>query len=413
MANELSNTVTIFLLYLFIFLKYVFFSEYLFDIQFFVSNLLMLLLTLMNLLADRLSDKLKDIGKFLGHTMFISVCFSVVSGFISLIYNIVFVYGFVNTIVAVYFLSTFLMSSIINMFARQLIESISQSNIGSKFLDLLNYYYNTYIVSKKIYERVKIFLKKIARNYVLFYCKIIMNKFIKINNELSDNQQSKLIKSKIDNKCSSTKNYIIEQIVQPYFIRSFQAALEKDVFEMPFNPNMGLYTNNKIDTKIVKPIGNQYKTTLPSNNIDMNFLGNNKIIDDSMDDLDDNDTDLDNSLKVSEEQIKDAEKLDNELNRELSEKSKELTPEEKKNALRKKVAEKKAARTAGRGQQAKQNMSNIMAMPGMNEMFETMLQGDNLEKIMKQMPQNNVSMQMPNIDANQMKQIMRSINKKK
>jgi len=367
----------------------------------------------MNLLADRLSDKLKDIGKFLGHTMFISVCFSVVSGFISLIYNIVFVYGFVNTIVAVYFLSTFLMSSIINMFARQLIESISQSNIGSKFLDLLNYYYNTYIVSKKIYERVKIFLKKIARNYVLFYCKIIMNKFIKINNELSDNQQSKLIKSKIDNKCSSTKNYIIEQIVQPYFIRSFQAALEKDVFEMPFNPNMGLYTNNKIDTKIVKPIGNQYKTTLPSNNIDMNFLGNNKIIDDSMDDLDDNDTDLDNSLKVSEEQIKDAEKLDNELNRELSEKSKELTPEEKKNALRKKVAEKKAARTAGRGQQAKQNMSNIMAMPGMNEMFETMLQGDNLEKIMKQMPQNNVSMQMPNIDANQMKQIMRSINKKK
>ena len=54
---------------------------------------------------------------------------------------------------------------------------------------------------------------------------------------------------------------------------------------------------------------------------------------------------------------------------------KSTTDEERKATLKRKMAEKRAARTGNRSQKTTQNIANIMNMPGMNEMMETMLKG--------------------------------------
>jgi hypothetical protein len=364
----------------------------------------------MNIIGDKLTNELKDIGKFLGHAMFVSVCFSLVCGFISLIYGIIFYFGFVNTMITINIICMLSMSSLVNLFKQELVRYFSKSNIGNKILELLNYYYNTYIISKKYCDKIAIFSKYIFQNYVWMYTKIIFNKFMKINNELCDNKQSIVVKNKLDVKYSNAKNYFVEQIVQPYFIKSFQDALENDPFSLmnPLNPSGTDFLINSMDK-------NQYKNNVSNENMNMNtsFLTNNKLNEkDNLDDLDDNEIDLKNVPEVSKKQIEDAEKLEKEIT--VHENKKPiLNVEDKRAALRNKMAEKRTARTGGRNPKAmQQNMANIMNMPGMSQMMETMMKGDNLEKLMKQIPQDKLGKHSGAIDPEQMKQLIKSMNKK-
>ncbi|XWV26572.1 hypothetical protein QJ857_gp0495 [Tupanvirus soda lake] len=394
MMQELSNMTTIFLMYFFIILKNLLFSNSFFDMQFMASTLLVTLSSTIMFYPERLTNEMKDIGKFLGHAMFISVCFSLVCGFISMIYNILFYFGFVNTIICLNIICMFFMSSMVQMFKQQINDKLSKSNVGNKILNAINYYYNTYIISKKLGKKIMDFSKFVVLNYVWVYCKIVFYKFLKINNELSENTQSQIVKTKLDNKYSGVKNYISEEVIQPFFIKSFQSALESNPFAVI----------NNIDKDNQKP----YKNTLSNQNINMSFLTNTKINqNENIDDLDD-DLDLSNVPEVPKEQIEQT--IISE-----QEKPKVLTTEEKRAALKRKMADKRANRGgANRNQKSMQNnMANLMNMPGMNEMMETMLKGDNLEKLMKQIPGDKVGMQMPNVDAEQMKQLIRAMNKKK
>ena len=426
MDQELSNMATIVFVYFFIFVKYLFLSNSYLDMQFITSSLLVVLLSWMNTCPDKLTNEMKDLGKFLGHAMFISVCISLVCGFISFIYNILFYFGFINTIIVLNISCMFLMSNLVSVFKQDLNEKLSKSNIGNKILDLITYYYNTYIVSKKLGQKILEYIKIFIKDYLWVYIKIIYNKFIKINKELSNNSQSKIVKTKLDDKYSNAKNYITEQVAQPFFIKSFQSALGNDPFAMA-NLNKEIVTNKK----------NPYKNSLLNQGMNMNIISNTEVNDkDDLDDLDE-ELDLTNVLEVSKSQIDDAEKLEKELSqKELSQKKelsrkqsapksvtsepKLLTPEERRAALRRKVAEKKGSRTGVKNQQTTQNqiamqnqMANLMNMPGMNEMMENMFKGDNLEKIMKQMPKDKTNGQIPNIDQEQVKKMMRSMNTKK
>ena len=162
-----------------------------------------------------------------------------------------------------------------------------------------------------------------------------------------------------------------------------------------------------------------YKNNPLYTNMNMNFLSNTNITNqDNLDDLDE-EVDLTNVPEIPKSQIDDAEKMEKEKESpQIHFEPKVMTAEERKAALRRKLAEKKTARTGGRSapqmktqmqaNQMQNQMQNLMNMPGMNEMMETMLKGDNLEKIMKQMPMNG----MPNVDPEQMKFFFQTMNKK-
>lgn len=230
--EEISNMSAILLLYLFIFFKYLFYAIKFFDMQFITATLMIVLLSWINMSADKIPDEIKDSGKFMGHIMFISVCFSMFSEIINAIYCIIFRYGFVNTIIILHVFFLVSMSGLINIFKEKIKFYLSKSHLGNMILNGLNYYYNTYIVTKKYNERIMEIIKYYFNNYVWYYTKIIFSKFVKINVELSDNQQFKIVKNKMNNKYESIKQFAVEKMIQPYVMSSIQSALEKDPFSL-------------------------------------------------------------------------------------------------------------------------------------------------------------------------------------
>ena len=121
----------------------------------------------------------------------------------------------------------------------------------------------------------------------------------------------------------------------------------------------------------------------------MSFLTENKIKDEFLDDIDDDlDDDLDDIevIKPSEEQLAEADELDKKL-KGLD--KKEMTREEKRAALRRQIAEKRNNRGVGRQVMTtrscnpKKQMAQAMNIPGMKDMMDTMMKGDNIEKLLQ------------------------------
>ena len=413
MIEELQSIIA---MYVFILIKYLLFATSFFDVQFIIASLLMMLLVWLNYYTGTLSNETEDKCKFLCHSMFVSVCMSLVCNFISLIYGVLFYFGFVNTIITVNIVSMFLMSELKKNISESVTSYLSKSTYGTKFLELINYYYNEYILSTNIYETVVSYVKYFLVNYVWVFIKSLYDKFMKINSSLCDNEQSKTVKNKLDNRYASTKNYIIEDVVQPYCIKSFQDALENQAFQLE-NQTFPPETNRRI-------LKNPYKTIIPNNNISMSFLQKTDMKnDDNVDDDLDEDIDLSNVPVVPEKQITEAEILDKQIkeekNKPVQAPVKILTPEERRAALQRKLAEKRAARTPGMGrrnvksnQKEMDNIFNSMNMPGMDQMMENILKGNNLEKLMKQIPQDQLNKQMSPAETEQMKKMLLSMSKK-
>lgn len=163
-----------------------------------------------------------------------------------------------------------------------------------------------------------------------------------------------------------------------------------------------------------------YKNNLFNNDINnMSFLENTNLKDDddNMDDLDDFDLtavpvpDVNTKKQINEENQTKKKKTND--NKEGSDEN--LTRNEKRAALRKKVAEmkKKSRNPQDTSAAAKKNLNNVMKMPGMDKLMETMMKGNNLEKIMKEIPQDKLGVPKSDVDINQMKKLIQSINNKK
>lgn len=154
----------------------------------------------------------------------------------------------------------------------------------------------------------------------------------------------------------------------------------------------------------------------------MSFLSNTKINEaDDFDDLDE-EVNMDNVPKVSEEQIKEAEIIDKEVKKDLGQTPTvdftPATPEERRAMLKKKLAEKRRAarngnnRNLNKSQPLMANMKQMMDTPEMKQMMDVMLQGDNLQKILKEIPPEKLGINMPGFNPSQMKKIMQNMKPK-
>ena len=404
MPQEISNISAVLLLYIFIFFKYLFYAVSYFNIQFIMATIMISLLSWINITHDSIPEESKQTAKFIGHTMFISVCFSLLNEMLLFVYSKIFYYGFANTIILFYMGSLIAMSKLATIFKDKITFYFSKSHLGNFILISLNYYYNTYIIAKKYNQKIIKLFKYYFNNYVWTYVGIIAKKFLKINVELSDNQEFNIVKKKFNQQCSNIKQIVIERAVQPYFIKTLQESLLRDPFDQT--------QNNATHLNLTS-----YKNSLNNNNIDMSFLSNTNL-EDNNDDLDDlDDVDLSDVPDAPANQELDE---DNEQEQTVPQKNvsknpakgsnKKIAPEkmtrqERRAMLRKKIKNKQMER--GGNKNAKQTMK----APGMQKMMETMLKGDNLEKIMKDFP-------MPNqgtgqsLDANKMKKIIQSLGNK-
>lgn len=390
MFQNLSTFKIISLTCIFIFFKYMLFGGNPYDFQYILSILLFVTNAVINFYGNYLSNDIRDTGKFMEHTLFISVCFSLVCNLISCIYGIFFYYGFINTIIMLNMIIFVTISGFVNIFGQQIVNFLGKSTLGSKVLMLLNYYYNTYILSMNIGQKIYHNGAKAVKKSWIF-TKIFVKKYFHVYQDLSNNTKSKLVISNLSTKIENTKSYFINCMLQPYFIRSFSDTLMNDPFRCNIE-KLGDSQKNKDDIS--------YKNTLCNESINMNFLDKSKIEED-FDDLDEQ-PDMSNVMEVSKEQIDEAEKINADVQNVSSSEVRRIK-------YRQKIAEKKMQRT---GKSRNQTINpDLMNMPGMNEMMQTMLQGNNLEKLMKQMPRNNDTLQMPTLTPDQMKNFIKTLTK--
>lgn len=395
--QEISNISTVLLLYIFVFFKYIFYASSYFSLQFIMGTIMIGLLSWINISHNKITEESRQTGKFIGHTMFINVCFSLFNEAISFIYSKIFYYGFVNTIILVYIVFLIAMSKLTSTFKAKIRSRMSKSNLGNTILNLINYYYNSFIVTKKYNEKIVKVCKYYFNNYIWVYSKIVLSKFIKINNELGDNKEFNSVKKKINDQCSNIKQIVIERAVQPYFIKSLQESLTNDPFDE---------TQNKV--RHLK--GMSYKNSLLDDSIDMSFLNNTNLVEnnDDLDDLDD--IDLSN---VPDAPTNQDEELDEEtIQQPFKNTVKKVAPEkmsrqERRAMLRKKIKNKQMERGGNK------NVKQAMKMPGMQKMMDTMLKGDNLEKIMKEFPMGGQNGLGQNLNADKMKKIIQGLSKNK
>lgn len=346
-------------LYCTIFLKYWYLSTDYFDTQFILSNLLMGILTWINF--DNINNEMRETGKFISHSIFISICLSLIGNFIFFIYSIIFYFGFVNTIILTNIFGMCLLSEFFIKIKNYLINHLLKYKwIFEPFYCLSKYIW----IPELINNYSNIFTQYVWPNCIVVL-KALFDHFMKINKYLSDNKESKIVKDKISKKYYDTMEYIIF-----YNIRSS--------FASPKFQNM--------------PTILPYKNNLPPIDINMSFLKNTNLDDDDLDDLDE-DINLEN-FPVPEKNIEP---------QPITEKI--LTSIEKKAALGRKIAEKRNARTMGNRNKkmAQEQMGNIMNLPGMNKIFETISTDENMDQILRQ---------VGNTDPNQLMNILTSMDKK-
>lgn len=350
-----DDSITLFILYYIIFIKRIILDIEIIDFQLILLNVLSLFILFITI-NNSISKYMFNICKFIIHIIFMYICFTFIYDIMKLFYSLIFYFGFIRTIIII---NVFLIvSSFINVIINKIYSNLSKSNLGNKILNMVDDYYNVYIAPRKI----EYCLYRIFKN-ILYYCRLYINRLWELNIELSNNEQSQNIINYLNNKYQNAKNTIIEMVVKPYFIKLMENMLNNDI--------------------------NYYKDILDSDNIDMDDISN---IDD---DLDIDINNISNDHKDENINIVD----------------------EKKRKLKKRISEKKAIRVGDIPRKCKyvnsksmnKDMFNLTNMPTMNEMMETMLKSDNIEKIMKQIPPEKLNMQTPNLDPEIMKQVMQSM----
>lgn len=350
-----ENSITLFILYYIIIIKRIILDIEIIDFQLILLNVLSLFILFVTI-NNSISKYVFNICKFIIHIIFIYICFTFIYDIMKLFYSFTFYFGFIKTIIVINIF--IIINGFVNLIINKIYINLSKTYLGNKILNMINDYYNVYIAPKKIGYHLCLIFKNI-----LYYCKQYINRLWKLNVELSNNEQSQNIINYLDNKYQNAKMNMIEMFIKPYFIKLMENMLNNDI--------------------------NYYKDILDNDDIYMDDISN---IDD---DLDMDINNISNDNKNENINIVD----------------------EKKKKLKKRILEKKAIRVGDIPRKCKyvnsksmnKDLFNLTNMPSMNEMMETMLKSDNIEKIMKQLPPEKLNMQTPNMDPELMKQLMQSM----
>lgn len=336
-----SKTNSVCLSYLLLLTKYALQDSFL-NFPFIASSLFMLLYSL--ILTTHISP---DNLKFIAHSLFASIVIIFFCDLVALVYNILFYFGFVNTIIFVKF--------IIILFGSEIPD-----NIASKLSEYRLFRYITQKVINLCSKLVEMFYRYNVHIYVLNYLwnftKYLFGKLTAIHYQLSDNSRTRLVQNKLIAKYGEMSSHVMSFATQSYVNTMFS---------------------------------NQEKN--PSSNISMSFLSNTKV-EEIDDDLDDEPTEtVAHVVEPTPEPV-------------------EMSKDERRAILKKKCAAKRKGLRENkhnpREMQANaMNMKNMMNTPLMKQMMESMLKDDGLKNMMSQVSSPN---QM-NFDTTQLNEILQGV----
>lgn len=311
--------------------------------------------------------KYVDLMTFVNHIIYTILLINIVSSVINFFCYIIFYYGFSNSVLIIYMTSIFFLSNIVTVFKTKLLSLSDKYVFVSKCLKILNYYYNTYYVTLKLGNIMYIYLCKFSQQ-VWIFLKFIHTNLYNLEKQYSNNSQTAIYKNNLSNSYKQKKDYFLNRVVDTCFYY-FADSRKLD--------NVRNFNRMETEHNGIKMFHDK-NVIMDSNTTDEETLN-------SMDDLDDLDNiDSSDAPVVTNEQIADAEKLE-----------KDLETEKNRKKLREKISNKRTNRGGRKIKntqttQNKKNIGNMMSNPLMKNMMQNMLKGDNLEKILSNMPSTNV-----------------------
>jgi hypothetical protein len=470
-----SNMITIGILYAFIALKSFFFGFDPWNFQLLSVTYLMCFVTAFDILLTKLSPEVMDIFKFIAHFIFVTLIFSIISNIISFMYGTVFYLGFINTIAICLFISSgvigLIKTQLITVLStsntgRMILDMVNYCY--NLFLLAFNYVYGFILTGKTFLNDLTPYFGVIFNRFYEVHTDLKDNSGSRmIKNKLDDKySQAKsqfiqkvvqpyffksftsTLNSNLFNQTptnSSVKFTYSQEIPLNNSSLNISKEQSEDFKNLFKEFNKVLVDTKQLDKDKIKSSSMTAKQVMNSlgpyedvspEDINMNFLTNTAIneddtLDDDLDaDIDSIDIPVNNDLisqevntesttesttEVPEKPVKTVSKVTSKPAPKTA--PKQLSAKDKKKLLRQKIAAKKNQRNGGivpGGNPSKKDMANILNMPGMEQMVQTMMQGDNLQKLLSEIPPEKIGFdQMPQIDQNQMKQIMQGIMKKK
>lgn len=394
-----KETITsVFCLYILSFFKYIFFSPNYIDIEFILSNIFFALTVFIN---SSLNTILVDGMKFCAQNILVMMGIFLLSGLLSFIYSIVFYFGLVTTTIFVYLLYNMIDSGLL----RDISGHMNRFYGNHSLLKKINHDSYLYSFCSDLWEWFNNILLNYAQKIIWPICKFLFCVFLAINMELSDNFRSNVIKDKMKKRYEIGKKYFSENYIFPYITKTITNN---------FTKNTPKSKNKNTDIQL-----------------DMNFLNDTQIIKNDIEDLDDDDNnEQEQNEQVNEEIKEDIKQVD--IKEVIKPVPKPIKVQEnasganqksdraenvldKKAALRRKLAEKKAARTGTNvsmprnKKEMKNSVAEMMKMPGMDEMVGSMLQGDNLQNMLKNLPKEKMNLDMSAMNTDIMKEMAQFI----
>lgn len=353
-----------------------------YDMHIYLTTIMTIVFFVLN---NRVPD-MHDLGKFTGHLVFLSLVLHMIFDGMSVIYDTIFYFGFVNTVVYSQIMMFILMGGVSTFCGAFLEDRLSSSNLGRTLLSTLNYCYNTYILPIKLSDYLFRGVCYLYEHYLSVYGMAIYRILKQTNTDFCDNTKSQMIINKMDEKYTDIKQALFKKYLQQSMFGAMNSTMGQDPFN--FSKSLKLSHIN------------------PQINTEMNFLKESQV-EDIEDDLDDSTEEIE-SVTPPEPTQETPEKNDPIDNAQKAVEEAQRAQVERQKMLKRKIAAKKAGRTGGRSNQAaQQQVSNMMSMPGMDKIMEEMMKGDNLKNIMQQFPQDKM-----NGDPEQMKKMLKSMSKK-
>ncbi|AGC01812.1 hypothetical protein H012_gp653 [Acanthamoeba polyphaga moumouvirus] len=334
---------TMITVYLYTVLKYYVFESDIYNLQFVVALLFSFSINLLSHGYNKMSENNRDTLMFVCHFLFMKTLFAIFCNIILYFYGIIFYYGFIETII--------FLSSIYTFITCKSCQEIKESN-NFKIAQIQKIYSIIY----KTFSKIKHFFveKNYHNKFMEFISYLFKNIYIhvsSINSLLYENKRSKILYTNLSNVMGEIKLRTINALV-PIFMSKF---MPPSFFTAPnFEDDLGFNFDN------------DYKNLL-NNNMNMDFLKNSSISDfDNVEDLDEvevtptvNKSEDENIIKNQNTDKKLSDNIGN-LN------SSQPTREELRKRLRQKIKSKRGGQ------------------PDFDRVLESALTKNNIEKVMKQ-----------------------------
>jgi hypothetical protein len=329
MLEKASNLIAVILIYLFVMAKYIIFSTSI-DLQFIIVNAFLLLIIAMKVGKLYISATNYTIAKFTGHIMYMTICFMISCNIIAFFYNIIFCYGFINTVVVMNALYSFNLAGIFgSMEVRYPCIERVKSQTSS--------WYSNF---QGVVDSSSQLLKNIIAKYLWPSSKYVFYKLVEVNSELSSNDKSIKMHKQYSNKFTSGQNYCLQQMFQS---------------QMPEFLSDNCY---------------KYDLSFPYSNMENSFINATEISTDELDDFDSpENSPVNTDLKPIEP------KQNTSQNRE---------------ALKRKLAEKRAQRTGGSVNPPNINMQNFLNSNNIQKMMGEMMNNSTFTNMVNQIAQGEI-----------------------